>query len=165
MPSAFHDKKHKILQQLSVDGDDYSDLSPKGSVDEGVRHLCDEINHQEGYVTTSSCAGRTAVFLEGTQKKDLKLSGPSADGSASSQGGKGGGKWLFVSHDPVDMTSLNREGAVQDLLGISKQSSSSVPALNDSPRFVHLKFEPMVGGSQHPFFSYCSSRSTRYWNR
>lgn len=64
-PQNFARKKTVILEQLAVPDDSYTDLSPKGSVDVGIRDLIDEINAIDGLVTTSSCAGRVSVFLEG----------------------------------------------------------------------------------------------------
>ncbi|KAK4209865.1 tRNA wybutosine-synthesizing protein, partial [Rhypophila decipiens] len=118
-------KKAKILSQLAVPETEYSDLSPKGSVDAGIRDLIDEINSLEGVVTTSSCAGRVSVYLEGHKQLQKKASSggdqkavvrsqvdddDDADEiaaerrnpfSSSAAGGKGGGEWLFVSHDPL----------------------------------------------------------------
>ncbi|ROW13760.1 hypothetical protein VPNG_03552 [Cytospora leucostoma] len=65
IPPSFTRRKAAILEQLSVPDEDYSDLSPKGTVDAGIRDLIDEINALDGLVTTSSCAGRVSVFLEG----------------------------------------------------------------------------------------------------
>lgn len=51
-------------------------------------------------MTTSSCAGRVSVFVEGGGSG----SGRGADGEngkGGGGGGKGGGRWLFVSHEPV----------------------------------------------------------------
>ncbi|KAK2039257.1 hypothetical protein LZ31DRAFT_506500 [Colletotrichum somersetense] len=64
-PASFATRKHKILEQLSVPDAEYTDASPKGSVDVGIRELIDELNALDGFVTTSSCAGRVSVFLEG----------------------------------------------------------------------------------------------------
>jgi len=68
LPPSFVAKKQKILEQLAVPAEQYDDLSPKGSIDEKIRDLIDEINALEGCVTTSSCAGRISVFLEGKRK-------------------------------------------------------------------------------------------------
>ncbi|SPQ19689.1 eaf0b554-2a99-403a-9e31-ca3e83d52590 [Thermothielavioides terrestris] len=67
--AAFSLRKQKILSQLSVPDAEYTDASPKGSVDAGIRHLIDEINARPGLVTTSSCAGRVSVYLEGRKKE------------------------------------------------------------------------------------------------
>ncbi|GKT62590.1 tRNA wybutosine-synthesizing protein [Colletotrichum tofieldiae] len=124
-PVPFTARKHKILEQLSVPDAEYTDASPKGSVDVAIRELIDELNALDGFVTTSSCAGRVSVFLEGRRAPVMPAStstGPATPGEPHPQsatqsddknngstiatiagpGGKGGGgTWLFVSHDPV----------------------------------------------------------------
>ncbi|KAG8408658.1 hypothetical protein J3458_019679 [Metarhizium acridum] len=132
---AFAEKKTKILDQLAVPEAEYTDLSPKGSVDRGIRHLIDEINSADGFVTTSSCAGRVSIFLQGRKAT------PCADADADEQppaqvagvGGKGaGGTWLYVSHDPVKgqdwLQSLEFEDGEAQRTG----------------RLIHFKFEPMI---------------------
>lgn len=142
---SFQRKKARILASLSVPEEEYSDLSPKGSVDKGICQLIHDINQIAGCVTTSSCAGRISVFLEGRKKEqmsyfempidnvgidakdtlsDLDTSKNDYDDNkkslgkdydlnsahvSNSVGGKGrGGRWLFVSHDPVKLpTSEN----------------------------------------------------------
>lgn len=133
-PSAlFTSKKTNILEALSVPDSDYTDLSPKGSVDEGIRRLIDEINVIDGLVTTSSCAGRVSVFLEGQKT----LEAGQEDGQLATPGGKGGGgAWLFVSHDPV-----SGNGWV-DGLEMSEEDGKSV--ISAARRLIHFKFEPMV---------------------
>lgn len=112
---------------------DYTDLSPKGSVDEGIRNLIDEINVIDGLVTTSSCAGRVSVFLEG--RKSLEAG--QEVGQIATPGGKGGGgAWLLVSHDPI-----KGKGWV-DELGLSDENEQSKTSA--SRRLIHFKFEPMV---------------------
>ena len=69
VPQTFETRKSKILAELSTPDAEYSDLSPKGSVDEGIRDLIQDINGLPGLVTTSSCAGRISVFLEGRKKQ------------------------------------------------------------------------------------------------
>ncbi|KAH0846750.1 hypothetical protein FOPE_11734 [Fonsecaea pedrosoi] len=65
VPATFAAKKSRILADLNQPEGAYSDNSPKGTVDAQIRDLIDEINRYEGLVTTSSCAGRVAVFVEG----------------------------------------------------------------------------------------------------
>ena len=84
LPQAFLAKKKTILDQLSVPVSEYDDLSPKGSIDVGIRDLIDEINQIEGCVTTSSCSGRASVFLEGKKR--------ASDGLLDDQVKEGGGK-------------------------------------------------------------------------
>ncbi|KAJ4298504.1 hypothetical protein N0V88_003534 [Collariella sp. IMI 366227] len=73
--NAFAKRKQAILSQLSVPEDEYTDASPKGSVDAGIRHLIDQINAHAGLVTTSSCAGRVTNerFVE-NQKRIARFS-------------------------------------------------------------------------------------------
>ena len=144
-PSLFVSKKEKILEQLAVPNSEYTDASPKGSVDEGIRDLIDEINTHEGLVTTSSCAGRVSVFLEG-RKTQLD---PEETVQLAGVGGKGGGgKWLFVAHDPIQTRGdyETRNWAV--VLGFQASSvelnHSSSDRGNEERRLIHLKFEPLV---------------------
>ncbi|KAK0308443.1 hypothetical protein LTR01_005070 [Friedmanniomyces endolithicus] len=123
MPASFDTRKAKILSELDTPDEQYEDLSPKGSVDSGIRDLILEINALPQYVTTSSCAGRVSAYLEGTK------------------GAKGGGQWLFTSHEAVDAPVA--DGAVNQLLGLENEEVA-VPSEVDEARFVHLKFEPMI---------------------
>jgi len=156
----FISKKQKILSQLSLPDEQYTDASPKGSVDEGIRYLIDQINMQAGLVTTSSCAGRVSVYLEGPKfgqgasssdgeetagNGDVAVEAGRENAVASSVGGKGGGEWLFVSHDPVKNDA--GESGYERLFGFG-----TVPAREQfvqdvfapSTRLIHFKFEPMV---------------------
>ncbi|KAK4133366.1 hypothetical protein BT67DRAFT_340775, partial [Trichocladium antarcticum] len=170
--STFKLRKEKILSQLSVPDEQYTDASPKGSVDAGIRHLIAQINAHAGLVTTSSCAGRVSVYLEGrksaeggkgpapddgqrempeggeSQSRRRIGGGGSANGNAgSSAGGKGGGEWLFVSHDPVP-------GGAHDagygwLLGSGPRQAGEETGQDavdsaEAPRLIHFKFEPMI---------------------
>lgn len=144
MATTFLAKKQKILEQLEIPNEDYTDLSPKGSVDEGVRELVDEINKQDGLVTTSSCAGRVAVYLEGISKRARQDDTREDEPSGIASGGKGGGQWLYVSHDPPDMSNVTGDGAVCSLLGLPHAKTPSSPASAENTRFVRLKFEPLV---------------------
>lgn len=220
IPPSFARRKEAILAQLAVPDDEYTDLSPKGTVDAGIRDLIDEINGLDGLVTTSSCAGRVSVFLEGRRvgmgssadegslllpghhlavedgagedgverqgqgrrrgkrdgqgeegardatAGDFRAGGtpgsgswrdePPAAKSASADtvagvGGKGGGgRWLFVSHEPVESRGkLDSEpNIVAALLGIEEpifdgREGSSAEEMGES-RLIHFKFEPMV---------------------
>lgn len=115
-------------------------------------------------MTTSSCGGRVSVFLEGRKGGGVLADEEMGDGAGEEEestkrdegvekeketkagvGGKGGGgRWLFVSHDPV---SLVTERSLAELLGMSRNnkleedmSGKRVGEL----RFIHFKFEPMV---------------------
>ncbi|KAI5917538.1 methyltransferase TYW3-domain-containing protein [Camillea tinctor] len=170
-PPQFVQKKARILEQLGVPGAEYTDASPKGSLDAGIRDLIDEINGLDGFVTTSSCAGRISIFVEGRKASiataddgdarnddDNGAEGGTGGAGASERdvglpteklagvGGKGGGgTWLFVSHDPVVLE--NADAGLESLLGLSNGHEAT--GQEDSrggaaPRLVHFKFEPMI---------------------
>lgn len=153
-PHSFGLRKAQILAELSVPSEEYTDASPKGSVDEGVRDLIDEINALDGLVTTSSCAGRLSVFLEGRKEhNDSRTEQPAEfreetepetvgvrikpEKLASSGGKGGGGTWLFVSHEPI----VDRE-TLTKLFACFPESTEAVN--EPTRRFIRLKFEPMV---------------------
>lgn len=170
-PPNFSRRKERILAQLAVPEAEYSDASPKGSVDAGIRELIGEINALEGFVTTSSCAGRVSIFVEGRKAGEeagriMRLGGDEGEGEGEEEdgdgegdragsaatvaavGGKGGGgAWLFVSHEPMVV-----EGAdVRGFLGLRGDGTSHeggrVSVAKETPkggRLVHFKFEPMV---------------------
>ena len=156
MPSIFERKKSSIVAQLQVPGSQYSDLSPKGTVDEGIRPLIYNINSKEGLVTTSSCAGRVSVFLEGKRKNDSSVTEGNPpnettirdlpkQGGLAGIGGKGlGGRWLYVSHDPISLLPDEIGGASEftELFGLSAHGPEV--SHSDDTRYVHFKFEPMV---------------------
>lgn len=142
-PSTFQDKKRRILEDLATPSEEYTDLSPKGSVDEGVRELCDEINALEGYVTTSSCAGRIAVYMNGSGKDRSEDGRSGRTEREAGKGGKGGGEWLFVTHDAFKTDEVSGDGEVFKSFGI-EYAAPSVPTSAAHCRLVYLKFEPMV---------------------
>ncbi|KAF9776119.1 hypothetical protein IL306_005731, partial [Fusarium sp. DS 682] len=139
-PPAFIERKKKILEQLAIPDTEYTDASPKGSVDEGIRDLIDEINLQSGFVTTSSCAGRVSVFLEGRRVAEAE----GEDERVAGVGGKGaGGAWLFVSHHPVPD---NGDGTTDwsSLFGLEEPTEpQGTTGAVKGRRLVHFKFEAM----------------------
>ena len=151
--AAFSPRKQKILESLAVPDAEYTDLSPKGSVDEGIKDLISKINGLDGIVTTSSCAGRISVFLEGAKGSQQATAEGDVEAlddqslQATVPGGKGkGGRWLFVSHDPLVVPRMagTRDKPLTELFGLSTQEN--VPESIDSgkTRFVRFQFEPMV---------------------
>lgn len=192
LPQSFNAKKKSILEQLSTPSSDYQDDSPKGSLDEGIRELIDEINSFDGFVTTSSCSGRIAIFLEGqkssTESSTLSTAHSSqsvrddepmpdeaqrtdtggetsfinddrneeilekeSKGVLASTGGKGGGKWLFVSHDPVDVSGTVKNSAWAKQQGMVHLPDGTKMGLQEMAglRLIHFKFEPMVNSFLH----------------
>lgn len=142
-PPLFQEKKAKILAQLSLPPDEYTDLSPKGTVDVGLLDVIDEVNATEGFVTTSSCAGRASVFLEGSRVRKEGVT----EGTVASAGGKGGGgTWLYVSHDPFEGGSAGRDW--ESAFGVKVAvAEEGLDVNDDEKRFIHFKFEPMVRAS------------------
>jgi tRNA wybutosine-synthesizing protein 3 len=142
-PASFLGKKTKILQQLAVPDSEYADASPKGSVDVGIRDLIAEINEFEGLVTTSSCAGRVSVFLEGRKHAEAGDDERLAQTTTAGVGGKGGGgAWLFVSHDPVTKGDETWMNSLELLYPEEAQKEAS--EFQGERRLIHFKFEPMV---------------------
>ncbi len=158
---AFVRKKAKILSQLAVPDSEYTDASPKGSVDAGIRQLIEELNGRSGLVTTSSCAGRVSVYLEGKKGAQQTTTSGAFENAgegevrASSSGGKGGGEWLFVSHDPVERPAAG-DGAYAALLGMGASTEigtgSGMSGSLEAARLIHFKFEPMVSSSPSGFW-------------
>ena len=152
-PPNFTAKKEAILASLAVAEPLYTDLSPKGSVDEAIRPLIERVNALEGVVTTSSCAGRVSVFLEGIKHANDEENRDDADnshggsrGQAAVPGGKGmGGRWLFVSHSPVHFPT---EGdSIASRLGMcdhDKLYDYQNPMELSQVRLARFQFEPMV---------------------
>ncbi|KEY65755.1 hypothetical protein S7711_05584 [Stachybotrys chartarum IBT 7711] len=147
--SLFSKKKIRIVQQLAVPAADYADASPKGSVDEGIRGFVDEINNHDGFVTTSSCAGRVSVFLEGRKTLSAGEDGTQVAGV----GGKGaGGTWLYVSHEPLTATARSADSSTNwaEILGLKDVGEATSTATMTEEisvgdrRLIHFKFEPMI---------------------
>lgn len=161
IPPSFHPVKTRILSSLSQPPSTYSDLSPKGSVDAGIKDLIDSINKLPGIVTTSSCAGRVSIFLEGRRVgdeikgRDGKEDKEEEDGNGDCDederqvavpGGKGrDGKWLFVSHEKVSTQPMNDSGGYTKLFGLEKGGINAEERVCEvGHRFVRFQFEPMV---------------------
>lgn len=169
-------RKSAILASLSQPSSIYTDASPKGAVDAEIRALVDALNAHPGVVTTSSCAGRVAVFLEGRRGQqrprrrgsgahddggDSAAGGGGTAGGGASVGGKGaGGRWLYVSHVPVDVAvsalpaSASASTAppatpapLHALFGLIPRAAAAATATRrhaGGARYAHFKFEAMV---------------------
>ena len=158
IPPPFAEKKNAILASLQAPSQVYTDLSPKGSVDLAIKDLIDRLNTLEGIVTTSSCSGRISIFLEGHKQSvipteihhdDSKETG--SESQVAVPGGKGmGGRWLFTSHEPVEL-----DGSLENESSISLHETLGLQSLGSSPfkmgslsakelRLIKFQFEPMV---------------------
>ncbi|KAJ5376905.1 hypothetical protein N7509_013791 [Penicillium cosmopolitanum] len=170
IPPLFTTRKNKIIEELAIPDEDYTDLSPKGSVDLGVRDLIRDINALPGLVTTSSCAGRISVFLEG--RRDVGSSvvseqeGPVKEAETEAEpevrddqrvfapsGGKGAGRWLYVSHDPFPGLKSNLSNSGSDSAPTSLHEAFGLipgdgkpPAVSagKSLRLVRFHYDPLI---------------------
>lgn len=86
---SFEKDKNQFLKKM--------DKSVKGEIDAKIKGLAHEINKNENYYTTSSCAGRI-VLLEnkGTTKKIDN-------------------KWLFVSHDKISLDQIKKAQLINEV--------------------------------------------------
>lgn len=117
MGDSFTRQKADILASLGV-----VDYSPKGSVDKEIVPLINLVNENPDLVTTSSCAGRVSIFIEGHKSR---------------VGGKGdGGTWLFFTHDPQEL-----QGWAQ---GLSEYRHPEPVNPEEPRRYVLYKFEPFI---------------------
>lgn len=166
----FKTHKSRILAEIESP---IPDASPKGSIDVQILPLINRLNQHDRIFTTSSCSGRVSVFFEGLKKiattatprysEQNQQAGKTPVGDAVGNagiGGKGeGGKWLFVSHDPVDAERKSDCEVAEMLLGKEVAATPDEQRLgyvglgfgdavgfdiSSATRFVHLKFEPMV---------------------
>ncbi|KAH7398909.1 methyltransferase TYW3-domain-containing protein [Phaeosphaeria sp. MPI-PUGE-AT-0046c] len=144
MTSRFELRKQNILAQLGAPDGEYHDLSPKGSVDEPIRELIDEINDLAGLVTTSSCSGRISVFLEGRKSNSTDAIDENGDPRAGPGGKGGGGAWLYISHASVETPQANEPSAFSRQFGFTESTSNESKAPGVDSRYIHLKFEPMI---------------------
>ncbi|KAJ5180042.1 hypothetical protein N7492_003252 [Penicillium capsulatum] len=146
IPAVFEIRKTKILEELSLPDTEYTDLSPKGSVDEGIRDLIREINALPGLVTTSSCAGRISVFLEGHKKTDPTQQEPESQRQFAASGGKGTGRWLYVSHDPMVRAPEQGADVPKSLLQVFGMlpGNGKPPTSSQALRLVRFHFDPLI---------------------
>jgi len=113
LSTVFASAKRTILHKL---GDGHIDYSPKGSIDAPIAAFIPRLNAQPELVTTSSCAGRIAIYAHGGDDGGdaAAVSGDAATGggdgsSSSSNSSKGAGRWLFVSHEqPISVADVLR---------------------------------------------------------
>ncbi|KAL8103966.1 hypothetical protein AgCh_028255 [Apium graveolens] len=89
----FDQRKASTLSVINTPPQNYSDKSPKGSLDVPILPLLNLLNSLSCYYTTSSCSGRISI-----------LSTPISTSSPNKKAK--GGKWVLISHDPVDPTSV-----------------------------------------------------------
>jgi tRNA wybutosine-synthesizing protein 3 len=130
----FDERKARLVAEIESPA---PDASPKGTIDARIMPLISLLNSHADVVTTSSCSGRVSVFLEGGD-------------AASRVSGKGeGGRWLYVSHDPLDIAGRSDSELADMMVGtVGSWNGSLVPTAGS--RFVHFKFETMVSFRNTP---------------
>ena len=92
------------------------------------------------------------MFLEGEKTKAGR--GDDELRQAAVPGGKGmGGKWLFVSHDPVEIPVRDNgeDVPITTLFELVHQQSDVQNVPGPEARFVKFQFEPMVGLNRLPY--------------
>jgi tRNA wybutosine-synthesizing protein 3 len=165
IPPLFTTRKNKIIEELAIPDEDYTDLSPKGSVDLGVRDLIRDINALPGLVTTSSCAGRISVFLEGRRDVSSSEQEVNPEGAESEpevqddqrvfapSGGKGAGRWLYVSHDPFpglrsnpsNSNASSAPASLHEAFGlVPGDGKPPIVSAGKSLRLVRFHYDPLV---------------------
>lgn len=145
--ATFNERKHKVISELVEEMDPNNpDKSPKGYIDAPILDLMRLINQHSQYYTTSSCSGRVAVYCEGVDEKKKSTAAELETTAKSSKGGK----WLFVTHDPVlipDGTDLDT-WILQTLFGDAYHRITTEPIENEreiiQQQLVFFKFEPLV---------------------
>ena len=115
----FENAKKQALEKLET-----RDQSKKGCVDAAIIELVEEINKQENYFTTSSCAGRIAL----TQ--------------LAHSGRKSETEWFFVSHNTIqDEDILNKSELPEEELWFKMESSIihiCCKTIEDAEKLINL---------------------------
>jgi tRNA wybutosine-synthesizing protein 3 len=127
--------------QTSSNGEYYqqgSDASKKGSIDSEVLPLLSLINVHSEYLSTSSCSGRTVIWL------DIPTVRTSQDSTQDSCQ-KPSGQWLFVSHDATGFIFPDWKSSVEDQLSrLSVLPKLTVNETSPTLGIVYLKMEPLI---------------------
>jgi len=144
--ATFHERKHKVISELVEEMDPNNpDKSPKGYIDAPILDLMRLINQHSQFYTTSSCSGRVAVYCEGVDEKK-KSAESELDPAKSTKGGK----WLYVTHDPVSIPDLENMDAwiLKLLFGDAYDRLTTDPIENEqaiiNQQLVFFKFEPLI---------------------
>lgn len=139
--STFESRKHQVVSSLVETLDaERRDKSPKGFIDAPILNLIHIINRHCDYYTTSSCSGRIAIYCEGLEEQE------------GLEKTTKGGKWLYVSHDPVEIPSDADDEWIKKLLFGSEYHRLCNPtaaAPGDAEdimkqQLIFFKFEPLV---------------------
>lgn len=136
--TAFEARKTQVISSLveALDSE-RRDKSPKGFIDAPILDLIHIINRHPDYYTTSSCSGRIAIYCEGLENVSEKTTK--------------GGKWLYVTHDPVDIPKDVDDGWILRLVfGTDyervklSQPKDRAAEMITQKQLIYFKFEPLV---------------------
>ena len=148
IPLAFTKKKASILAALSQPASTYEDASPKGSVDEAVKPLIDKLNALDGIVTTSSCAGRLSVFLEGGDGDGI-----SSEARANVNYINGGQEELSLGGDDKGTVSRGADHGKERLQVVKKTGNAkgvNPGGKGNGGRWLYVSHSPLEIGSASP---------------
>ena len=104
----FQQRKKAILSKL--------DKSSIGEWDEKIKSLCEKINAQDNFYTTSSCSGRIIIMLDQDKKSP--------------------GLFKFVSHDFVELDELKKELGKINSLQISPRPPTPTKVVNKKAKML-----------------------------
>ncbi|XP_020273549.1 tRNA wybutosine-synthesizing protein 2/3/4 isoform X2 [Asparagus officinalis] len=93
--SSFQKRKSETLASITSQT---PDKSPKGFLDAPIIPLIDAINLHPSFFTTSSCSGRISILSH------PKNPNPNPNGRIKKKAG--GGRWIFITHDPADADAV-----------------------------------------------------------
>jgi tRNA wybutosine-synthesizing protein 3 len=102
MSDNFSKRKQDVLSK--------KDKSSIGLWDKRIKELCDKINKEENYYTTSSCSGRIVIMLD-KEKKGKNL-------------------FIFVYHDLISFKKLKKD--------LDKISKSEMIKFKQEPCILHV---------------------------
>mmetsp|Transcript_13460 Transcript_13460/g.20472 ORF Transcript_13460/g.20472 Transcript_13460/m.20472 type:complete len:800 (-) Transcript_13460:1513-3912(-) len=131
---SFAEIRNKNLESLYGKG---NDKSPKGFVDAAICDLVNLINAHPSFVTLSSCSGRIAVFDPKKENFTPDLDSEQEEGSIkiSDRTAKGRGEWIFVSHEPVEKSSL---------VELLRQNEEKHDGFKNETETLVFKHEPLL---------------------
>ncbi|KAH0674657.1 tRNA wybutosine-synthesizing protein 2/3/4 [Solanum tuberosum] len=84
--------ERRKLATLSSMNSPEPDKSPKGNIDAPIIPLLNTLNSHASYFTTSSCSGRISILSQPI----IPITNPTKKKAK-------GGKWVFISHDPIEL--------------------------------------------------------------
>lgn len=149
--SAFTKKKTAILSSISTySSPGYTDKSPKGSIDAEIIDLIDEINAFEGYVTTSSCAGRVAVFVEGQKEGDVGARVRGREGEGSDDGGN----W---DRGRTSATTMGEDSDIGTRAGVGAGAVAGPGGKGHGNKWLYVSHSPIPTPAPPPKSSFDSA--------